>query len=395
MMATRPSPMLPIAMVVTALAIAGLIVHTVITYDTYEGPPAPATCGLSTCNPKCGDGTRWGSEVCDDGMPASFDGCSDKCKVECGYKCTGGSTTAPDECEATCGDGILAFGAETCDDGNTADGDGCSALCAVESTHECKSKNCTSSTCKPKCGDGTRFGDEVCDDGMPGSGDGCSDKCKVECGYKCTGGSTTAPDECEATCGDGILAFGAETCDDGNTADGDGCSALCAVESTHVCTDKNCTSSTCKPKCGDGTRFGAEVCDDGMPSSGDGCSDKCTVECGWTCEGGSETAPDECKATCGDGMTVGAEACDDGNTQDGDGCSATCTKESTHECKLPDPAFKWKYWMTVVLVSCVVVLTWAAVLVQYMMAGKQDKTTPLPSTKSDTTTSVVPIADPA
>ena len=297
MMATRPSPMLPIAMVVTALAIAGLIVHTVITYDTYEGPPAPATCGLSTCNPKCGDGTRWGSEVCDDGMPASFDG--------------------------------------------------------------------------------------------------CSDKCKVECGYTCTGGSTTAPDVCEATCGDGILAFGAETCDDGNTADGDGCSALCAEESTHVCTDKKCTSSTCKPKCGDGTRFGAEVCDDGMPSSGDGCSDKCTVECGWKCEGGSETAPDVCEATCGDGMTVGAEACDDGNTQDGDGCSATCTKESTHECKLPDPAFKWKYWMTVVLVSCVVVLTWAAVLVQYMMAGKQDKTMPLPSTKSDTTTSVVPIADPA
>ena len=64
-------------------------------------------CGKSTCSPRCGDGTRIGSEACDDGNFASGDGCSSTCTVECGWTCTGGNATTADTCTTTCGDGIV------------------------------------------------------------------------------------------------------------------------------------------------------------------------------------------------------------------------------------------------------------------------------------------------
>ncbi len=39
---------------------------------------------------ECGDGRRLGDEECDDGNNVNFDGCSDTCTVEPGFKCLGG-----------------------------------------------------------------------------------------------------------------------------------------------------------------------------------------------------------------------------------------------------------------------------------------------------------------
>lgn len=66
----------------------------------------PGDCG------RCGDGTRQGSEECDDGNPDPGDGCNASCKLECG-------------------DGVLDPG-EACDDGNHVEGDGCTNQCRAE-----------------------------------------------------------------------------------------------------------------------------------------------------------------------------------------------------------------------------------------------------------------------
>ena len=67
----------------------------------------PAPCGDSILQPAIG-------EECEDGNPASGDGCSATCQLEDG-----------------CGDGNLDPG-EECDDDNFASGDGCSATCQAE-----------------------------------------------------------------------------------------------------------------------------------------------------------------------------------------------------------------------------------------------------------------------
>jgi cysteine-rich repeat protein len=130
----------------------------------------------------CGNGTREGVEVCDDGNTTGGDGCSADCL----------STE-------TCGNGYLdGVKGEVCDDGNTTGGDGCSADCRSNET----------------CGNGTVDPEEVCDDGNVRSGDGCSADCRSD-----------------ETCPNGYVdtAVG-ETCDDGNTVGGDGCDAFCHRE---------------------------------------------------------------------------------------------------------------------------------------------------------------------
>lgn len=41
------------------------------------------------CNFICGDGYKGDGEECDDGNLAAYDGCSDKCKVETNFSCSG------------------------------------------------------------------------------------------------------------------------------------------------------------------------------------------------------------------------------------------------------------------------------------------------------------------
>ena len=79
----------------------------------------------------CGNGTREGSEACDDGNTTASDGCSATCTVESGYTC---NTATPNVCTsgggAVCGNGIREAG-EECDDGNQIDTDDCSNTCEL------------------------------------------------------------------------------------------------------------------------------------------------------------------------------------------------------------------------------------------------------------------------
>ena len=60
--------------------------------------------GPSRCYGICGDSIRLSSEACDNGNQS---GCSTSCKIDVGYKCTGGVGVASN-CTTTCGDSIKA-----------------------------------------------------------------------------------------------------------------------------------------------------------------------------------------------------------------------------------------------------------------------------------------------
>jgi len=85
----------------------------------------------------CGDGMfqNENGEECDDGNNKNGDGCDNKCTIEPGWSCTGGSWTHESVCDK-CGNGIQQ-GQEECDDGNTVEGDGCSGTCKIEPGYTC------------------------------------------------------------------------------------------------------------------------------------------------------------------------------------------------------------------------------------------------------------------
>jgi cysteine-rich repeat protein len=72
-------------------------------------------CIVANAHAFCGDGTKQGTEQCDNG-PANAD-LPNVCRTDCRLP--------------ACGDGILDTG-EECDDGNKTDGDGCSSKCKLE-----------------------------------------------------------------------------------------------------------------------------------------------------------------------------------------------------------------------------------------------------------------------
>ncbi len=294
---------------------------------TTPSPPLSPPKQVCSSTMVCGDGTRTGTEACDDGNTKSGDGCSADCTtVEPGFTCppSGGACTAV--ATATCGNAILEAG-EYCDDGNSKSGDGCSADCHVEAGYVCPTVGKACNTIA-RCGDGNvdyqRL--ESCDDGNNADGDGCSAKCTIELGWSCTTTQTSTGaniSHCvnNTACGDKKIT-GAETCDDGNTVSGDGCSSTCQLEAGWVCpvVGVSCRAA----ECGDGLKVGLEDCDDGNTVSGDGCSSTCDLEPGYVCP----TVGQACRKTvCGDGIPEGSEQCDDGNLIPYDGCSPTCTIE--------------------------------------------------------------------
>ncbi|CAI2380290.1 unnamed protein product [Moneuplotes crassus] len=357
-----------------------------------------STAGTGGCSSDCTSITSgW---VCSGGTPTSVDTCT---------QCSAGTypNTAKTACVTICGDGLKA-GTEKCDDGNTNNGDGCSSTCQVESSWVCtggsttakdectfcttgwyQNNAATPTTCVTQCGDGIQVGTEKCDDGNTNDSDGCKGDCStVEtswvCLYnsglskdvctECTSGwhqnDATNPEYCVTRCGDGLEA-GTEKCDDNNTNDSDGCKSDCSsVEAGWVCIGGSTTTKdvcqqcqpgfyqnnaanpeTCVTICGDGFEAGTEKCDDGNTQSGDGCASDCSqVETNWACRYGSPTSrdycfncpagyyqdstsnPEYCVTSCGDGLRAGNEKCDDGNTQNGDGCSSSCTIEHGYKC---------------------------------------------------------------
>jgi cysteine-rich repeat protein len=137
----------------------------------------------------CGNGIKAVTEACDDGNTVSGNGCSSTCAVEPGWTC---NTETPNVCTqdgggSVCGNGTKE-GTEACDDGDTDSGDGCSNLCDVENGYQCNTESpnvCTQIVIDAICGNGIKQGTEACDDGDTDSGDGCSNQCAQEDNFRC------------------------------------------------------------------------------------------------------------------------------------------------------------------------------------------------------------------
>jgi cysteine-rich repeat protein len=179
----------------------------------------------------CGDGLRYGAELCDDGNVSDGDGCSSNWRtVESNYIWVGGSTTSADTCSVCStgyepsgsptpyvwveiwGDG-LRYGNELWDDGNQIDNDGCSSDCmtvefnyiwvggsntSIDSWSRCTTgfqpnAKATPDECVPIWGDGRNIG-ENWDDGNLENGDGWDQNCNIEENWMCIGGNFTNPD---------------------------------------------------------------------------------------------------------------------------------------------------------------------------------------------------------
>jgi len=198
-----------------------------------------------TTQHSCGDGTVNQDEICDDGNQLDGDGCSSRCEVEKGWKCSG----QPSVCTLLCGNGVIDTD-EACD-GQNLNGETCTSLPdgysggTLSCTQSCHFD--TADCVQPGCGNGTVDAGEECDDGNQSNDDACLNNCK------------------NATCGDGHVWNGQEECDDGNQISGDGCSETCVTE----------------------------FCGDGIVQAG----------IGEQCEG---TAQQTCSTTCG---TTGIQHC--------------------------------------------------------------------------------------
>jgi len=97
-------------------------------------------------------------------------------------------------------------------------------------------------------------------------------------------------------------------------------------------------STSCLPICGDSKLVGNEVCDDGALG---GCISTClAVSSGYSCSGGSASAPSTCNCLsgfikvgtnclpiCGDLKVIGNEVCDDGGSG---GCLADCSAANSN-----------------------------------------------------------------
>lgn len=149
---------------------------------------------LKCVSPPCGDLTVSGLETCDDGNAMSGDGCSDTCKKEPGYTCSGaGPCVDIDECQQN---------TDNCPTGTTCVNTPGSFTCSCDPGFSWDGMKCVGG-----CGDGDLKAPEVCDDGNLTAGDGCTENCTKEPGYFCMGegpGSCVDIDEC-ATMADNCL----------------------------------------------------------------------------------------------------------------------------------------------------------------------------------------------
>lgn len=136
----------------------------------------------------CPNGTREGTEECDDNNTVNTDDCTAMCRLN------------------VCGDGFtdtVGSRTDTCDDGNLSNADNCVDI---------------SGQCRPSvCGDGytdtVSPGVEECDDGNANNNDACRNNCTIN------------------TCGDGVIQ-GTEACDDHNNNACGTCSLGCTTSVT-------------------------------------------------------------------------------------------------------------------------------------------------------------------
>ncbi len=294
--------------------------------DLSYGPSSCTTsCELGAY---CGDGTKNGAEVCDQGAANGVNygvgSCGYDCKAGpfCGDKVRNGA----EECDGSancnsnctldpfCGDGVISVG-EDCDHGQFASSayGGCNDTChwgpgCGDATEDPPQEECDlgsvlnvgsydgcTETCNegPRCGDGVLQSNEgeACDNGF---NDDSYAYTPSACGPNCS----AVP-----FCGDGAVEPGWELCDEGNANDDaayNGCSSKCEWG----------------PYCGDGNQDTGELCDDGVDNTGYSAGAGCGYDC--------KPAP-----YCGDGQRNGPEQCDGGtaeNTGDYAGCNPDCTR---------------------------------------------------------------------
>jgi hypothetical protein len=125
----------------------------------------------NTCQPRCGDGLKEGTEACDDGNTLTCGTCNASCSgagsgtCAAGTGCTVGADCASGTCASGvcqgCGDGVVQSG-ESCDDHNTSACGTCNATCDGEpativlcpagtgcnTSADCASSNCVDNVCK-------------------------------------------------------------------------------------------------------------------------------------------------------------------------------------------------------------------------------------------------------
>lgn len=328
------------------------------------GPGLACTQEFECVASGCGNGRVDRNETCDIGIGSGEEGacpeeCPDDgnsctevqlfgnpqdCDVECRnfvtVACVDGDECCPEgctpsndaDCSENCGNGVIDEG-ETCDPPDTCpspedcdDGDACtmnmvtgsvsscSAACASIEITECIDDDgcCPSgcdgsmdNDCDATCGDGMVSGGETCDNAIPAGEDGAC---------------VTDPSDCDDgdACTTNMLA-----------GDSDTCSAECVDQAITACVDDDgCCPPTCTP---DNDNDCTAVCDNGVVEPGEECDP--ISSCPTACDDGDACTTDtllgdaqQCTAVCQfDPIT----AC-----TGGDGCCPdTCTVAMDSDCQ--------------------------------------------------------------
>jgi hypothetical protein len=240
----------------------------------------------SVASPRCGNGVREGTELCD-GADCSVSCMSDNACIVAALE---GSATS---CDVRC---------TTAETTMCGAADGC---CPMGCNHG------TDMDCSPSCGDGVLSGTETCE---PGSAEHpCPSDADCDDRDVCTEDSVTgSTQQCSARCAHKPLTRQSIECDDG-----DPCTDDERVESASSCSYE-CKRS--EPKRPSGSCVDNDPCTDDSPRMS---TTACEVICphapvlaGTPCGAGRMCSADgrceEPPAECGDRVVSGAEACDVG-----------------------------------------------------------------------------------
>ena len=308
--------------------------------------------------PKCGNGTREGKEVCDQGpLNGTYGHCNAACtgigkscgdlNVDQGESCDLGSqngvynSKCSFDCHSKgeyCGDNIVEAGAgEDCDGniqtssgalvGGAVDLSGSTVACGVSNGYQTSRTRSCGGNCKwlgwgpclpaGSCGNNVKDGNEQCDGGASNSDTGaCTTACKLN------------------VCGDAKVYSGREQCDEGagnidptDTVTIGRLKADCSLQSCYYCTNACIIKAVSGPYCGDELPSPLKQCDAGANNVDPKKLPYCSDNTGATCNRCSTACQNVTEPYCGDKIVNGAEGCDAGslNGDPSSGCNATCS----------------------------------------------------------------------